>query len=1031
MHIKIAELKRMMCMLKLILNMVGLRLKRGSRVKWIDVNAIFKGRIRTGIIINLKHKEIKNFLKDTFHLFKIRVRNILKTMSMLKINTTFWGDFIKQSGDQELIDRKYFITPNAVVDAGTDLTDWFNNKVVDIVLNKLSEFSEKNSGWAISKIVLLEVAINKYEVGNGTSFIKLPNQILKKQACINVQNRDQSCFFWSIVSALYPPTGNVSRTNSYPHYSTVLNIQGLEIPVKLNQISKFEKFNQISVNIYTLELNESSFYVIVPALLTKNKMERHVNLLLIQDQYFPKLNDYEAPSVDNENIEIKFHYVWIKNLSRLISSQLSKNHNKKFLCDRCLNYFSSQERLDEREKLCQNKNKCKISFPKFDYVEFRNYVYKQKCPFVIYADFESQLENCDNKVSEKTVKYQKHHAFSAGYYLKCSYDDSLSYFNSYRGSDCMQWFANQLSNLASFIESKIKNIIPMVVELDIVKAKICHICEKHFSNKDVIVLDHDHFNGVLRGSAHQACNLNFRKLFVVPIAFHNLTGYDSHFIIKDIAKRGRISILPINMEKYISFTQYDSETNIKFRFIDSYRFMGASLDELVNTLTVENLQNLKKEFNDLNEENFKLLTKKGVFPYDYISNLNKLNDTQLPSKEQFYNRLCDEHISDERYANARNVWQSFTIKNLGEYSDLYMRTDILLLADVMENFRETALNTYGLDPAWYYTMPGYTWDCMLKYTKCKLRILKDVDMVMFIEEGIRGGISVCCNRYSEANNRYMETYDPTKSTKYLFYLDVNNLYGWAMSQFLPYDGFEWVDTNIDVTQIPNDAQEGYVLQVDLEYPEGIHDLHKDFPFCAEHSVPPGSTLTKLMSTLYNKEKYILHYRNLKQALAHGLKLTKIHKVLKFKQSAWLKPYIELNTRLRAAATSCFAKNQFKLANNAVFGKTMENIRFHRTVKLVNSYEGRYGAKNLISSPRFHNRTIFDEDLMAIELKKTQLVFNKPLYIGMTILDISKTCMYNFHYNFMLPTLGVENCGIASVLAEIIAIVFFRTSVTNS
>ncbi|XP_074034142.1 uncharacterized protein [Leptinotarsa decemlineata] len=439
--------------------------------------------------------------------------------------------------------------------------------------------------------------------------------------------------------------------------------------------------------------------------------------------------------------------------------------------------------------------------------------------------------------------------------------------------------------------------------------------------------------------------------------------------------------------------------------------MGASLDELVSTLNPNNLKILKKEFALLDDEKFALLTKKGVFPYDYINNIEKLIDTKLPSKKKFYNKLHDTEIDDEKYAHAQNVWRQFSIENLGQYSDLYMKTDILLLADVFENFREIDLKTYGLDPAWYYTMPGYTWDCMLKYTGCKLQISKDVDMVMFVEKGIRGGISVCCNRYSEANNQYMPSYDPTKQFKYLMYFYVNNLYGWAMSEFLPYGGFEWTDTNIDVTQIPDDNPEGYILQVDLEYPAHLHDSHKDFPFCPEHRTPPNSKLKKLMPTLHNKYEYTLHYRNLKQALEHGLILRKIHKVLKFKQSAWLRPYIELNTRLRTAACSSFENNQFKLANNAIFGKTMENIRLHRIVKLVTSYEGRYGAKNLIGSPRFHNRTVFDADLMAIELKKSELVFNKPMYVGMAVLDISKTCMFKFHYNFMLPTLGVEKCRV--------------------
>lgn len=171
---------------------------------------------------------------------------------------------------------------------------------------------------------------------------------------------------------------------------------------------------------------------------------------------------------------------------------------------------------------------------------------------------------------------------------------------------------------------------------------------------------------------------------------------------------------------------------------------------------------------------------------------------------------------------------------------------------------------------------------------------------------------------------------------------------------------------------------------------------------------PKSKISKLMTTLYNKSKYIMHYRNLKQCLEHGLKLIKIHRVLAFEQSPWLKSYIEFNTKLRAAATTTFEKNLFKLIINAVFGKTMENIRKHRVVKLVTRWEGRYGAKNLIASPNFHNRTIFNDNLVAIELTKNNHVFNKPIYVGMVILDISKVCLYSFHYSYMLKKCTENN-----------------------
>ena len=264
----------------------------------------------------------------------------------------------------------------------------------------------------------------------------------------------------------------------------------------------------------------------------------------------------------------------------------------------------------------------------------------------------------------------------------------------------------------------------------------------------------------------------------------------------------------------------------EIRFIDSFKFLQASLADLVKNLESSDFKNLNRVI----KHNSSLLTRKGVYPYDYVISFNKLKETKVPSKEAFYSKLYDEEISDKDYEHANNVWKTFNCQTLQDYHDLYLKTDVLLLADVFENFRKTCLKHYKLDPYHYYTAPSLAWDACLKETKEKLQLLKDYDMLMMFERGIRGGISHISKRYACANNKYMETFEETKSSTFIQYLDATNLYGWAMSQKLPTKGFNWID--VDKSKVlklleKKDTNQGFIFEVDLDYPKSLWDSHND------------------------------------------------------------------------------------------------------------------------------------------------------------------------------------------------------------
>ena len=247
--------------------------------------------------------------------------------------------------------------------------------------------------------------------------------------------------------------------------------------------------------------------------------------------------------------------------------------------------------------------------------------------------------------------------------------------------------------------------------------------------------------------------------------------------------------------------------------------------------------------------------------------------------------------------------------------------------------------------------------------------------------------------------------DSTQNLKaaYLQYLYANNLYGWAMSQPLPTGGFKWVDVNPnEISELATRTDKGYILEVDLSYPKEFHNQHNDLPFMCERIEING--VEKLVPNLRDKKSYVIHIQALNQALQHGLRLDTIHRAIEFNQLLWLKTYIDFNTQLRTAATNDFGKDLFKLMNNSVFGKTMENIRKHRNIKLVTTEE-KY--LRTVMKPNFKSGVLFGENLIGCEMGKIKVVMNKLVYLGQAILDLSKIVMYKFHYNYMVPKYSLE------------------------
>ena len=896
------------------------------------------------------------------------------------------------------------------------------------------------SGLMVVKVKEIHMMYNKYNPTRAGKYIHLPKWISLKKACINIKNKDEKCFKYAIQCG-YHKIFEKSHSENFYHYKKKedgLSFDGINFPANNNDIDKFEELNHnVSVNVF--EVDDEQEQIVIGRKLKNKDAKCHIDLLRI----------------DEDDIS---HYVYVKDCSRLLNSQKSKFRNKSYFCKYCHTGFGTQELLNKHyEKGCMEVEGQQIEMPTPDEkLKFKHHFKKLRCPFVIYADFECLTEELKQPEDDeiKTYKYQEHKPCGFMLNLVNGVDNTNQEF-LYRGDDAVDVFCKKINEIRDEIKEKMqeKKEIEMTDEdrKDFETAAHCSICGDKFKNsyknekeaeKYKKVRDHCHFTGKYRGCAHSICNLNFcNRYFKIPVFFHNMKNYDGHLIIQNAEKlsnKKKIDVIAQNSEKFLNIG-FDS-LSVK----DSFSFITASLDKLVSMTKYDNTdekerskwvlrENWQSNFrysskNDIikTEKCLDLLTEKGVYPYDYMNSFDKFNDEQLPSKEQFYSRLTEEGITNDDYTKAKQIWKHFDIKNMGEYHDLYLKTDVLLLTDVFENFRDMCLSYYGLDPVYYYTLPNFAFDAMLKLTGMEIDLVYDQEMYEMIEAGLRGGVTQTTCKKVEANNKYMGSdYDKNKASSYINYLDANNLYGLSMIQKLPYRNLKWDDkiTEEDIINYDN-GRTGYILEVDLEYPKELHDLHNDYPLAPEvmnvkanmlsekqveiyklingSKEPKDEKTKKLILNLNDKSKYVVHIRTLQFYLKHGLKLKKIHRAIKFEQKEILKPYIEFNTEKRKNARNDFEKDIFKLLNNAVFGKTMEDKRKHLDFEIV-SDERRF--MKCVNNPSFKHSHIINENLVGVEKQKPKLKLDKPIFIGMSILDLSKQHMYKFYYDVMKPKYG--------------------------
>ena len=418
---------------------------------------------------------------------------------------------------------------------------------------------------------------------------------------------------------------------------------------------------------------------------------------------------------------------------------------------------------------------------------------------------------------------------------------------------------------------------------------------------------------------------------------------------------------------------------------------------------------------------FDWLFRKGIFPYTWLDDWSKLDVTALPPIDAFFDTLTNcINISESEYHHAQSVWLESLCHTFQDYLQLYLKADVCQLADVFENFRTQCIQQDGLEAVNYFTIPQLTWDSAFKYTQCQVELLTDVEMYEFFEGGIRGGMSFVNKHYAISNSPAM--HDPVTHNidpHEILYVDENNLYGAALSMRLPQWGFMWMTPEemaaLDWLAVDTEGDEGYTLEVDLEYPESIHDKSIDLPYAPERLTPRHEWLTqtqlqqyknayidrhtykgtsKLMLTQFNKEKYVVHFKILKFYLQQGMRISKFHRGVKYVQAAFLEPYVTYNSIARQNTNDKLLQDFYKLKNNSLYGKTMENLRNRTNFKIVND---EVQHQRLCSRDTFIDSIYFTPELVGVRTTKMEVKLNKPVYIGQCVLDNSKLIMYQLKY----------------------------------
>lgn len=911
----------------------------------------------------------------------------------------------------------------------------------------------QGSDWRMDYVVAHNVEVGKLSLAGGCGPSSSRRLVLrsvprnKRKYLCNVPNMDTSnrkndCFFHAVAMGLCTDASALrDEKQRYLLANQIISTCGIKkhlykTPFNVKDAYSFEKRHsrlKFALNIYALDEDKEPV-LIYKSMHVEQSGRRPIHVLLVQGKIR--------------------HYVYITSLDHFLQRDPNQPMH---VCSSCLNAFTRLQALRNHEIICQKGSRLNLIYPeKGEQSKFESFDKMIPQPIFGVLDFESSLEPisraetaveyaCVNCADEGPVQNCTHATTEVHRQIPTTYcmmfadlNGEILFSRTESSQDeLMAKFFTTLMRAKSVLFPKLqryryKSDYTPEEEQSFKEAEKCYLCDLPFikpalNQSDRAVRDHCHYTNRYLGAAHNSCNLRRCTRFQVPIFVHNFKNYDSHFIIKALKNNFKMSGIPANMEKFrtLSLDQ--------FSLIDSNELMPGSLASLVETLRVSNhgFEFLDKMPFCQNADQKELLLRKGVYPYEWASSIEKLQEaSSLPPICEFYSSLTQSHISQEDYSHGEKVFDTFQCRNMLDYCELYCALDTVLLLEVIWNFRKKMLKFFSLDVTRYMSIPQLAYDCMLKTLDSPIERMSDPDMILMCEQNIRGGVSFVNVRHADCR-----PYDLSEEVTQdqLIYTDTTNLYSVAQSDYVPVGDYEWLtETELQsleqhIERIPEQGDKGYILCVDLDYPSHVHEQHSCMPLAPEQmdivfeDLSPFSQASliclqgesrakkyrsqKLCTTLKDKKNYVIHFRNLQLYIRLGMRLKKIHRAFSFRQAPLIKKYIDLCTEQRKKALTKDEKSLMKLLCNTNYGKLLEDKRRH-TESFFCTTEKEFDKR--YCSPWYKGHRVVNETLTIVYWEKKKIKLDRLYAIGFTILELSKAHMYASFYDFFQPALGGSN-----------------------